>query len=242
MLRNFPGSPWSNVKPNSCFRHMLPQEVFDASDDELETELHRCKSSQDAQSRHLVSLIQQELAERQGMADFMRQLDDMQLDEETCWLEPAQQLVHMGGGGRHAAEDSMLDEQQEHMPSTEAQAVPAVVGPEYAQRTSEQLLLLSTAQQRRQSPNRLWEGDSSIIGQCSAAAGQADACIAHADALLGSGSSQQEDHDSRSEAPAGEAGPGAEPADSSPVSVLNAAIEAYKAERRQLKKARCSLR
>ena len=233
---------------------MLPQEVFDASDDELETELQRCKSSQDAQSRHLVPLIQQELAERQGMHDFMRQLDNMQLDEETCWLEPAQQLVYMGRDGKHAAEDSVLDKQQQqehhHVPPAEARAVPAMTGPEFAQSTSEQLVLLSTAQQRSQSPHWLCKGDSSIVGQCSTAAGQPDACLAHADAqvgalpscaLPGSGSSEQQEPDSHSKASAGEAVTAAESAESSPVSVLDAAIEAYKAERRQLKKVRCSL-
>ena len=231
---------------HSCFRHMLLLEVFDASDDELETELHRCRGSQDAESRQLVPLIQQELAERQGMHDFMRQLDSMQLDEETCCVEPAQQHVHMGGGGKHAAEDSVLDEQQQDMPPAGPQPVSAVTrtGPGYAQGSTEQLLLLSTAQQRSQSPDRPWEGDSSVIGQCSSAAGQAGACLAHADAEVGaacpsSGPGRQQEHDSRSEAPAGEAATGAEPAESSPVSVLDAAIEAYKAERRQLKKVTC---
>lgn len=232
---------------------MLPQEVIDASDDELETELHRCRGSQDAGSRQLVPLIQQELAERQGMADFMRQLDNMQLGEGPCWLEPAQQHVHLGGGGQHAAEDSVPEQQQQehhHVPPAGAQAVPAVTGTgfDYAQGTTEQLLLLSTAQQRSQCPDRLWQGDSSAIGQCSTAAGQADACLAHADAQVGalpscalpsSGLSRQQEPDRRSKAPAGEAVAGAEPAESSPVSVLDAAIEAYKAERWQLKKVRC---
>ena len=245
--------PWQPVVKrdgHSWFRHMLPLEVFDASDDELETELHRCRGSQDAESRQLVPLIQQELAERQGMHDFMRQLDSMQLDEETCWLEPAQQHVHMGGGGTHAAQDPVLDEQQQDVPPAGPQPVSAVTrtSPGYAQGTTEQLLLLSTAQQRSQSPDRLWEGDSSVIGQCSSAAGQAGACLAHADAQVGalpscalpsSGLGRQQEHDSRSEVPAGEAATGAEPADGSPVSVLDAAVEAYKAERRQLKKVSC---